>query len=75
MAVSEESWSIAQCPDQVASLKWCLSWDWCLYNFIRDVDSGIKCKSVDNSKLRGAADVSKQRNAIQTDLDRLEEWA
>lgn len=35
-------------------VKWCPS---SVYNLIHDVGSGIKCKFVDNSKLRGADDI------------------
>ncbi|GAB0190539.1 mitochondrial enolase superfamily member 1 [Grus japonensis] len=45
-----------------------------LFNiFVRDMDSRIEC--TDNTKLCGTDDVLEGRDAIQTDLDRLERWA
>ena len=50
-----------------------------VYNiYISDVNSGVECtlrKFADDTQLWSTADMSDEQDAIQRDLDRLEQWA
>ena len=43
--------------------------------FISDTDDGIECTLSNETKLSGAVNTLEGREAIQSDLDRLEKWA
>lgn len=50
-----------------------------LFNiFINDTNSGIVCSLstfADDTKLSDSVELLEERNAVQSDLDRFEEWA
>ena len=78
--LSLEWWSMAQRLDEATSgVPQQPALELILFNIsISDNNSGVKCtprKFADNTKLWGAIDVPEGWDAIQRDLDRLEQWA
>lgn len=60
--------------DEWCPLSLCLGPE--LFNiFISDIDSETECKLEDGMKLSGSVDTTEDRDAIQKDMDKTEEWA